>query len=359
MEQIVYLEDTLGLASAAGTLIRKQILPRNKKFRWPGRPDKTLEITDTMLNQIVTNFTNKVIDTVPLFKVNERNGHTEDPEAARGVVVGLEVTESGLDAIIEPTSDEARKQILATKLGASAGLNVDYKLHDTGDSVGAVLRHVAWTPEPWIPGMKSFVEASLSGETYEVAFLSAEVEDENNDEGGATNMTPEEIRAMIAEQTAPFTAEIATLTANLEARDTQIADLSTRLDQRASAVTEASVENEVQAMLTAGLPPAVADLARPLLLAGDSEVNLSADETGTVGAQVRKILALFPRVSFQELGEGEMKGTVVLSEEQVAALGIDPEVKKEESEDDAALAAETAAIESVVALIPADQKKEA
>jgi hypothetical protein len=351
MEQVVFLEDmTVGLATASGTLVRKQILPRNKSYRWPSQPDKTLSITDGVLDDIIKNFNARTIDTVPFFKVNDRNGHTEDPEAARGVVVGLEKTADGLDALIQPINDVAREQILSTKLGASAGLNLAYKKHDTGEDVGAVLRHVAWTPEPWISGMRSFEEASLSGETFETIYLSAEDE---ADEGGEHNMaelTQEQVQEMIASAVSTATTE---LSATLATQTQQIADLSTALNHREETATEESVTAELAAMVTAGLPPAIADLARPILMVGSTEVNLSADETGSIGTQVRSILKAFPKVDFRELGEGQIEGFVVLSAEDAAKMGY---TESEDDGDKAELSEEQKAIDEIVATIPADRR---
>jgi hypothetical protein len=359
MEQVVFLENTAELATAEGTLVRKQILPKNRRFMWPGQPGKFLAITEEILDQIVNNFSQKYIDTVPFVKVTERNAHTEDPEAARGIVVGLEKTESGLDALIQPINEGVREQMLATQLGASAGLQFKFKKRDTGDEVGAVLRHVAWTPEPWIAGMKSFEAVSLSGEAVETVFLSAE---EIEVEGRETHMdiTKEDIDKAIADATTPIVKTLEETQVALSESTEKIAELTTALEERRASMTEEAVEAELSALITAGLPPAVAKIAKPIMLAsGDNVVNLSADEASTVGAQVRELLKLYPKVDFRELGEGEMKGYVVLSDEQVEALGVTPpegaeegegKEQTEEEKEDAKLTAE------VVSLIPEDKR---
>lgn len=351
MEQVVFLEGVLELASASGTLIRKQILPMGRKFRWPGQEGKTLHIDESVIDQVVANFNAKIIDTVPFVKVNERNGHSEDPENARGVIVGLEKTADGLDALIQPINESAREQILSTKLGASAGLNLAYKLHDTGDNVGAVLRHVAWTPEPWISGMRSFEEASLSGENFESVCLSADHDEPN--EGGEKGMDAEEIQRMIEEHTATLSSALEETNAKLAEALGTVATLSAALENRESTITEESIEAELSAMVSAGLPPAIADLARPILMAGSTEVNLSADETVSLGSQVREILKAFPKVDFRELGEGQIEGFVVLSAEDAASMGYnpgEPEGKAAELSDD------QAAIAEIVKLIPAERR---
>lgn len=362
MNEITYVND-VGLATEDNGRVRKQILPRNKVYRWPNRPGMMLSITDEILDQIVENFKNQRIDVVPFFKVDKKNSHTEDPEAARGKIVDLIKTDEGLDAIIEPTDDAVRQAILATQLGASAGIKFDYELHDTGENVGAVLRHVAWTPEPWIPGMKPFEEVSLSGESYEAVFLSEEQhEDESNMEGGGNNMTKEEIQAIIDESvknaTAELSAELEATKVALQSSQAAVETLTAAVNQNSGAATERSVKTELDARIEAGLPPAIASLAAPILLAGDGEVHLSADETSTVSEQLRAILDLVPKVDFSEKGEAGVPdgAVVVLSAEQVKALGFETEQKQEE---DPELSAEKELIQGILSHVPADKRKEA
>jgi hypothetical protein len=355
-DQVVLLGASIGQATEAGEgRIRKQILPRNKSYRWPNQPGKMLSVTDDILSQIVKNFKAGTMDVVPFFKVNEKNGHTEDPEAARGKIVDVILTDDGLDAIIETASDAIRQQVLSTGLGASAGLDLAFKTRDDGTNIGAVLRHVAWTPDPWISGMRPFANVSLSNETYEAVFLSADDGHDNHDviHGGDNEMTPEEIKKMVEDSvksaTADLSAALDTAVKQNEALVTQIATLSTALNQHAESVTSETVEAELSAMVTAGLPPAIADIAKTVLLSGTTEVELSGGEKSTVAGQMRAILALVPKVDFSEKGEaGVPEGHVVLSAEQVKALGFKVE-KTEEDEGKIALSAEEKADAEAIA----------
>jgi len=320
-----------------------------------------LNVTDDVLDQLVNNFKKGTIDVVPFFKVDRKNSHTEDPEAARGRIVDLVKTDEGLDAIIEPIDDTVRQAVLATQLGASAGIKFDYELHDTGENVGAVLRHVAWTPEPWIPGMKPFEEVSLSGESYEAVFLSEDATpDTKQEEGGESGMTPEEIKALVdasvSEATATLSTELEETKTALKESQAAVATLTDSLNNSASVKEAAAVKAELSAMIESGLPPAIASLAEPILMAGDTEVHLSADESSTVSAQLREILNLIPKVDFSEKGEAGVPdgAVVVLSAEQVKDLGFKTESK---SDDDPELSTDQKIIDEVVAFIPEDKRK--
>ena len=352
-EQVVLLGSAIGTTFDVDGRILKQILPRNKTYRWPNQPGKMLHITDEVLAQVVKNFKSGVVDVVPFFKVNDKNAHTEDPEAARGKIVDLNLGEDGLYAVIEANSPEAHKQILASGLGASAGLNLAYETHDTGTNVGAVLRHVAWTPEPWIPGMRPFEQVSLSDETFEAVYLSTDDGDQMGD--GGDTMDPKEIKQMIDAAVKDATADLSASldeakTAN-ESLATQVTALTTALNQRAHNDTAESVDAELSAMIAAGLPPAIADLARPVMLAGSTEVNLSSGDTSTVATQMRAMLALVPKIDFSEIGEsGVPEGHVVLSAEQVKNLGFKVEKKEDDEDDDnAELSAEQKADAEAIA----------
>lgn len=364
---VVLLGASVGAASAtANGLIRKQILPRNKSYRWPNQPGRMLTITDEVIEQVKANFAAGIIDVVPFFKVNDKNQHVEDPELQRGKIVDLVEMPDGLDALLSVPDPEVAKQILEGGLGASAGMDLAFRTKDDGTNVGAVLRHVAWTPEPWISGMRPFERVSLSSETFEAVYLSADegVNPNYGTEGGENDMTPEEIRALVAEQ---VTAQTATLSSELEETKTllgtansTIATLSASLTQRTSGEVEAAVNSELDAMVEAGLPPAIADLARPVLLAGSTEVNLSGNETGTVAGQVRKMLELMPKLDMTEIGEaGVPEGAmVVLSAEQVKELGFKVKATEDDDEGDKKVAlsaeeqADQDAIDRVSALLP-------
>lgn len=360
-DKLTYVGNEVGLATAVGdSLVRKQILPRNKAYKWPGQKGRTLNITDSVITDLVKNFKAGVVDVVPFFKVNDKNQHVEDPEASRGKVVDLIATDKGLDAIIQPVDEDARKAILSTGLGASAGIRFGYETHDTGANVGAVLRHVAWTPEPWIPGMEPFGEVSLSGESYEAVFLSAEdtADDDDPIEGGEMNMDPKElqaaIKAAVDEAVKPVMDELEqTRTALQESRET-VAALSASITESGSRENSVAVRAELDAMVEAGLPPAIADLASPILTGdGGNEVELSSGDKTTVGEQVRTMLRLFPKVDFSEKGEaGVAEGYVALSAEQVKELGFKVEGTKEDDPEKAELSADQESVKGILSLVP-------
>jgi hypothetical protein len=208
---------------------------------------------------------------------------------------------------------------------------------------------------------------SLSGESFEAVFLSdgTDLSDVGNNEGGDKDMDPKEIQALIdagiAKAVEPLQAELSATKTALEESGTKVAELSASLAAQSGHVNEATVKADLDAMVEQGLPPAIAELSAPILLAGAGEVNLSSGETSTVGTQMRAILALIPKVNFSETGEAGIPdgAHVVLSAEQVKALGFEVPEGGGDAELSAEAAADKAAIESVVAFIPKDKRKEA
>lgn len=342
MNQTIMLPPQVGLATKDNEgLVRKQILPANGVWRWPGQPDKTLQITPQVLDDVERNFNDRVIDTVPFVKVEGGSGaHTEDPESARGVIESLERTDDGLYAHIRPLNDEVAQVMLGTKLGASPSLRFGYKDHGvSGEDRGVVLRHVAWTPEPWISGLKTFeqVAALSAGEdAKDVVFL----EDIIEQEGGKEDMSEQmiaELSAKLDEIKAGSDTKIADLSTQLEQVMTEKSELEAKLHAAEAASTAAAIaktEQEIDVKLSAyveqGVAPAITAVAKGILMADATNpvtVNLSAGEDeepteASLSSQVEAMLDLIPKLSFEELGEGEVKGHVLLSTVEYQKLGL-------------------------------------
>lgn len=190
-------------------LWRKQVLP-HRSISYKGG---TLSITPEMAKRVVENHRKKPFEYVP-FVI----GHSDNPEAGRGEVVGLSNSADGVEAIIQ-TDDAGTKMIEGNggKLPVSVRLLEDYTRESDGEHFGPVIQHVAATYTPRMTNMRPWeaVEASstpdgvvdLSEESYDALAdsgsgeLSAEdqalidevereVADESNDE--ADNGAPEE-----------------------------------------------------------------------------------------------------------------------------------------------------------------------
>lgn len=169
------------------SLFRKQLL---KIGRWvhPNDPTKHMDITEEVIDKIVTNFNNKVLDNVPVPVT-----HTDDPTKNSGYVVGMEKTADGLDCLLEvKDADVATKIKQGLIPGISASIAWDYLKKDTGKLVGPVVRHAALVDNPYIKQLRGFDVVALSDTENAVPLT----EYNKLPEGGKT-MTLEEIKALL------------------------------------------------------------------------------------------------------------------------------------------------------------------
>jgi HK97 family phage prohead protease len=147
---------------------KKQILKYGKWYHW-GADNGVLNITESVIDNIVKNFNKKTLENVyvPLT-------HTDDPSKNTGEVIKLEKTSTGLDAVIEIRDDSIAEKIKNKLIKfVSASLDPNYKNKKTNEFVGATLRHVALVTEPYLKGMGQFVALS-DGETRPIIQLDNE-----------------------------------------------------------------------------------------------------------------------------------------------------------------------------------------
>lgn len=183
-EQYVFTPDTgdgfVNLSrTKSGRLVRKEIL-QTGTLNYPKLKGGKLEITDDILDQIVTNFDNKVCDIVQFPIVDGNNAHTEDPMRNAGEVMKLKHEGNSLYAYIDVRKPEVIEGIEnKTVLGASAMLSVNYTDTRTGKTAGPTLLHVAGTNRPHVLDLEDFevIAASVDG-TSEAVLLSRPTDEE-------------------------------------------------------------------------------------------------------------------------------------------------------------------------------------
>ena len=138
-------------------LWRKEVL---RFGQWIHPEDKSVkfDITPDVVQQVVANFNAGVPDVSPIVLT-----HTDDPRAKVGRVKSFVVTETGLDAIMTVDDDGVNGNIDSGEKapGVSCWLSMNYQHKESGDKIGAVVKHVALVNHPYIEGMKGF-EAVLS-----------------------------------------------------------------------------------------------------------------------------------------------------------------------------------------------------
>lgn len=136
---------------------RKQVLQLGM-WRHPEDKDVQFEITPEVIEQVVANFNAGVPGIAPVTAT-----HTDDPRAKLGEVKSFVVTPTGLDAIFTVDDDKLNENIASSEKapGVSCWLNLNYQHKQSGDKIGAVVKHVALVNHPYIEGMEGF-QAVLS-----------------------------------------------------------------------------------------------------------------------------------------------------------------------------------------------------
>jgi hypothetical protein len=134
-------------------LWRKQVL---KFGTWvhPDNKDITFEITPNVVKQIVANFNAGVPDEAPVTLT-----HSDNPKDKTGKIKSFIETSDGLDAIFSVEDDTINDRIEKASdsvPGVSCWLDLNYKDKQTGDELGAVVKHVALVNHPYIEGMSGF-----------------------------------------------------------------------------------------------------------------------------------------------------------------------------------------------------------
>lgn len=169
----------------SGTLFRKHIL--NKGVLIHPTTKTKINIDDAFVSALKRNFDNGVCDIVQVPLADDKNAHSESPALNQGEVVGVEEENGKVYAIIDARTEEAKKSLGKTWLGASAMLSTNYVDTNTGERVGPTLLHVAVTNRPYVTGLEQYQEiiaASNSDEDTSVVVYEAEevVEDETSQE---------------------------------------------------------------------------------------------------------------------------------------------------------------------------------
>lgn len=133
----------------APTRFRKQILKMGT-IDYKGRK---IVFDRPFLRKIVKAFNAGAYDQVPLVLADASNAHNMDPEKFRGEVVALELTEDGLDGIIEATPAGAKVIQSNPRLGVSARIVAGLDKSD-GRRFPLAIQHVLATMDPRVTGMR-------------------------------------------------------------------------------------------------------------------------------------------------------------------------------------------------------------
>jgi hypothetical protein len=340
---------------------RKQLLPVGS-ISYLGNK---IEFTREYLSDLAKSFHDKAFDQVPFQLADGKNSHTNDPERFRGAIVGVELTDDGLDVILEPT--EKGEEVLRENpyLGVSARIYENYERSD-GKGWRAALQHVLGTLDPHITGMRSWQEVAALSNTEggtvidlsdsqfdaeevqvakkdklkaiiakmkeggdgvqlsddeldllleitdglnsgsedeseltddELDRLIAEAdedeseedpEEDEDEEDESEGDTPEPVKATkVAARNRGRRTQIELANAALEQQTLQLTNLQQRLDRQSFETEKVQLANKF------GIPPYIAEKARPLLEGEPRTINLANGDEVDASAVMRDVLHAF------------------------------------------------------------------
>jgi hypothetical protein len=256
------------------------------------------------------------------------NAHTMDPERYRGECKGVEVADDGLYGTFELSGDAAQLVKANPKLGVSARIVEQYDRAD-GKTFPRAMQHVLGTLDPRLPGLGAWTEVALSGYDSQDTVLdltAAEFEGEETvaktEDGTIDGLTQEEYEQLLAALDLEDDEETTVSDDAAEDEDDEETDDSAELeDDEEREPVGASLSNEQKTaielanaeiaelkraraadsfkalkseLVRKGVPPALVDLAKPVLEAPDGFVldfSNGTEENKVDAAQVvRSIL---------------------------------------------------------------------
>jgi hypothetical protein len=317
VSKALHLPFSEGKAQQVGKhLFRKQLLPLSTVEHEGER----LDFNQEYLSKLVANFAAGKLDQVPYVLVDSENKHVDDPEKYRGEVKAMDLAGDGLYITLELSEDGAKLVDDNPKLGVSARI-------DCTDPEAPFIEHVAGTLNPVIKGMKPWEKVALSdaaksagvidlsGESFsdpvsglsdtEKATFQALAKKGGKEAAAAlkdADISDEEMEQALArileeegKETEPGKVKEEPVPATLSKEDREAIELAksdakTAREQAAAARAELAKERyeaKRDKLLEAGVPPAIVDLAEPVLKGEKAQIELSngtkIDAHDTVG----------------------------------------------------------------------------
>lgn len=311
-------------------LMEKEIL-RAGTINYKGRK---VTFSEDDLAAAERNFYGNALDYVPFQLATDENSHSDSPKLYGGTLEKVRRSTDGKKLIGSFRLTDEVKRIVKhnPKFGVSVKLHPNYIRSSDEKEFGPTLLHVAGVHRPRITGMTPWQAIAASeieddpdttinladeGEYEEETIEQETTEPENNTEGGyeimagdgtTQTLTNEQLQEMI--QTG-MTAALAPLKEENESLKTQVQNMSENNSRDKENQYKSLVNGKITEYKTAGVPPAIADLAEELLLSFDKdarnvEIDLSEGETEDKVSRVELVTRLLDNA----------KGFVNLSDEE-------------------------------------------
>jgi hypothetical protein len=331
----------------------------------PNNTSKRMVLDKLFGKRLKENFDNGKYGVVAVPLGHPRNS-SELAAWNRGEMVNMELTDDGINAVIEIRDDETAKSIENRNIpDVSMGFEDNYLDKKTGKFVGPLLKHVGLVIDPYIKGMRRFVP--LADEVPAVLFSDSQdyekedktmtvkikndrefdvevtyaVDGENKTEtvaAGAEIEVPEDQAEAVKQQIADAEAPKDNDKENeLSEREKALADREAVLAEKEAAAAKRDAEAKFNKLLSDGkVVPAQKDAFMALSEASSTEIHLSDDETKTVDTLLSEFIEASPKLNLTDEkgtdGEGNGGGDEVqLSEDEqsLTDLGLSEEDLKE------------------------------
>jgi hypothetical protein len=332
-------------------------IPVGRIGEWKHPRYGKIKMSQQHFNDMIRNFKNKSVGRDPFIRI----GHdkADDPTfggaKAEGWITDLVQEGDVLYALADPTNPDVAEMVQSKRYRYSSPEYQDnYQEKESGSNVGTVLLALSLTNEPFLTRLP---EARLLADPADTFYLDHEEVGINMDKMDQLLQSQEKTHGLLATFTTKL-AEIFTGKGGTdsntptptpspapavvdEAIKTKLAEAEARLhalEQENTAIKLSNRAVEVNAKLNAyvaaGIPPAVIDHYRPILLAdnGEQTIKLADDKMVSVSESIYASLDAFPaagRVKLSQMGQhaqppkpGSPEEAIKLAEQDMAELGF-------------------------------------
>lgn len=336
-------------------------IPVGRIGKWKHPRYGPIEMSQRTFDEMIRNFRSKAIGRDPFIRI----GHdkADDPTfggaKAEGWITDLVQEGDVLYALADPTNPDVAEMVRSKKYRySSPEYQENYIDKETGSNVGTVLLALSLTNEPFLTRLP---EARLLADPADTFYLDHEevgnamekevLEELKKSNGLLTNFVNKLSEwfgkgGAGSDPNNPTPAPAAAAPVVDEATKRQLAEAEARmkaLEEENKAIKlaqrTAEVNAKLQSYINAGIPPAVIDHYRPILLAdnGEKTIKLSDDKIVSVSESIYASLDAFPeagRVKLSQVGQsahppkpGSMEEAIKLAEQDMAELGYTKDEK--------------------------------
>lgn len=246
-----------------------------------------VSITPEKVQQMAENF-----GKCPAYEVPVKLGHSDGAKSP-GKVIGVEAKDNGLEITMSVDSETAKAINDKQYRYMSAEFDEDYHDKKTGERVGAVLLGAALVNQPAHPYVSPLVLADdIEGNDNDMS----ELEDlrlQLSDMKAQKAQAEAELKAE-REKNSKEAEESAKKLADIEAENKKLLEERDRME---TARNEAEVKICCETWLSEGIPPAVVDKLKPLMLSKTSRViRLSDTEEKPIMEVLKDIVSAIPKI---------------------------------------------------------------